>query len=384
MASGRPPDRAHFFFERRLCGQQRLLAFLHFFALFVVDSGGSSFDGSSASRGSAPRSFTASDFAAGNWRNGSVGREQQAFIDQVKRIMDLFKIEVWYDMYEGGFLWDHLMPMFHVLPGKLVFPRDSDINQELQGLGAQQRAALERRGFDPEQDVTLGGTQAMHWHVESGRRHIVLSMSPPARWDLRSTTDQFFELSHGVDEDHFWRLEGHKAEHAAWSPSLLFSKYAHEHCRRGTEPLKAKLKPSRLTVLYLASKANHCNDACFFSGPSFDNCSPKNPNPHIWTFLQRMSRRHNVIIRPHPRDLDGADGGYKRIRRTFPHCLISEYKDGYDVRALARLADVILAEPSGVSSAVLAEAPGTAFVYLLRERSDACERQAAVGGRRMA
>jgi len=81
-----------------------------------------------------------------------------------------------------------------------------------------------------------------------------------------------------------------------------------------------------------------------------------------------LCKAMNVIIRPHPRDLDGVEFGLNAWRKEFPDCIINDYKDGFDVVGLAGLADVIVAEPSGVSTALIASMPQKPAVYLLRNR----------------
>eukprot|EP00929_Paragymnodinium_shiwhaense_P053309 TRINITY_DN26678_c0_g1_i3.p1 TRINITY_DN26678_c0_g1~~TRINITY_DN26678_c0_g1_i3.p1 ORF type:complete len:144 (-),score=13.33 TRINITY_DN26678_c0_g1_i3:71-502(-) len=95
-----------------------------------------------------PRYFKPRDFARGNWKNGRVGPAETAFIEKVAKIQQMFKIVPWYDMYESGFLWDHMMPLFHVLPGKLALPKtELWPEQSVQGMGLQQAMAIPRRGF---------------------------------------------------------------------------------------------------------------------------------------------------------------------------------------------------------------------------------------------
>eukprot|EP00929_Paragymnodinium_shiwhaense_P053311 TRINITY_DN26678_c0_g1_i8.p1 TRINITY_DN26678_c0_g1~~TRINITY_DN26678_c0_g1_i8.p1 ORF type:complete len:441 (-),score=70.42 TRINITY_DN26678_c0_g1_i8:67-1389(-) len=319
-----------------------------------------------------PRYFKPRDFARGNWKNGRVGPAETAFIEKVAKIQQMFKIVPWYDMYESGFLWDHMMPLFHVLPGKLALPKtELWPEQSVQGMGLQQAMAIPRRGFTSS-DIEESSTPAFHNHLNSGRRNLIISVSNGALWGLRDEIDQFVQLSHGVDEDHLWRMEWNKADLSALNPTLLFSKYLREHCHRNASAMAARLRKDVPTVLYIASKPMMCHQPCFLSQPPFKFC-PKDgdnemPSWVIWKGLQRLCREMNVIIRPHPRDFDGAEFGMQTWRQTFPDCIINDYKDGFSFFGLASIADVVIAEPSGISTAVIAGMPAIPAVYLLRSR----------------
>eukprot|EP00931_Biecheleriopsis_adriatica_P052426 TRINITY_DN30494_c0_g1_i1.p1 TRINITY_DN30494_c0_g1~~TRINITY_DN30494_c0_g1_i1.p1 ORF type:complete len:462 (+),score=52.52 TRINITY_DN30494_c0_g1_i1:65-1450(+) len=318
------------------------------------------------------RHFSSEEFSSGNWRNGQVASDQEAFIRKAKSIGKRFNVTVLYDLYAAGFLWEHLMPLFHALPGKIFVATAELVPLQSQlGLGMQQEAALSRRGF-LESDILKGDANYLHWSLRASPRWLVLSAGHGVHWDVRPGHPQFITLGHGVDEDHLWRLnEMAKVSEAEKYPSLSFSRYLQEHCHRPVDALLRWVNPNRPVILYFASKCMSCDQPCFISKPPLTRwCKQRDmPDRTVIGGLRMLSRIANVIVRPHPRDLDSVDSSIAAFRDLFPRCYIDDYKMGHSIHALAKLADVIISEPSAVMASALYQASDTALVYLLRNRS---------------
>ncbi|CAE8626298.1 unnamed protein product, partial [Polarella glacialis] len=339
-------------------------------------------------------------FSAGNWRDGEVDAPQAAFIRAAQSLASKLGLQVWYDVCSHGYVWDHLLTLFHVLPGRLLVPSFGEAAWPPGVSSGSQHEGLLTRGFR-EADVLLASDADVRDFLALGPRHLVLATGGvrdwlAEKWGLRrpeqrtstsrsaaTTRDVFSQvvaLSHGADEDHFWGGDSSKVERGARFPTLQFTRYMQRHRHKSAALSSSKLlswlRPGLPTLLYLATSLDHCSSPAFLSPAPTGTwrCEPgKAPSRVVMRGLRHLCSKANVIVRPHPQDLE--EHGLSYFGRALPGAFIDDYRAGRTPGELAELADVLVGEPSAATAAALRSALGKPLVYLLRdERMYSCVR----------
>eukprot|EP00933_Yihiella_yeosuensis_P081192 TRINITY_DN94753_c0_g1_i1.p1 TRINITY_DN94753_c0_g1~~TRINITY_DN94753_c0_g1_i1.p1 ORF type:complete len:388 (+),score=47.65 TRINITY_DN94753_c0_g1_i1:273-1436(+) len=260
------------------------------------------------------------------------------------------------------------MPLFHALPGKVII-REYPAH------------CLEAAGFH-EEDVIHATSRSVEQFVDSKKQHFVLtaglqtSMHAAWKWGL-PYSNQFITLRGGNDEDHFWnegaRSHGSdKVEQSARFPTLLNTKYVQQNCRRSSKAWSHRILPDRKTIFYLATRPHGCSDVGFISPPPGRHCQEgRFPSKVVLQGLVKLAQQQNVIVRPHPADIDHYFSNPSFWQNWCPGCILDDYRDGYSFFDTATLADVIIGEPSAVTSGVVYHAAekGIPMIYLLRDFS---------------
>mmetsp|Transcript_8891 Transcript_8891/g.26981 ORF Transcript_8891/g.26981 Transcript_8891/m.26981 type:complete len:488 (+) Transcript_8891:69-1532(+) len=320
-------------------------------------------------------------YSTGDWRNASVDEEQRRFVALASRIADRFGVEIWYDVCSHGYVWEHLLPIFHALPGRILAAASATERSWPPGLSSgRQQDGLLTRGFR-EGDVVEGTPEVVQAFLRTSRRHLVLAAGGirdwmAEKWGLRrgvTPFEQLWTLSHGIDEGHFWGDDASKLSHGAGLPPVLFSRYLRKQRSGAVEALMSRLTPGMPTVVYLASILNQCHSPAFLTlgpvGVAAQCGSSGRGHGHraVVAALRHLVRTgHNVVVRLHPQDIE--ERGLEAYRALLPGCLFDDYRAGRSAGDLAGVADIVVAEPSGSTFAVLHDAPKTPIVYLLRDR----------------
>lgn len=298
-----------------------------------------------------------------NFYDGKVGPNQSAFISKARQIAKDYDVNILY-LQTHGYDEVHVLPLFHILPGQLTEVQVGPggiFNGILSKIGKPKHTRLNI----PEEYIHYLkflklGEHALTFH-DSGPRNIVLGTQLgiyTGYWEER-----MMSMTHGVDEDQMWEAfaQQAKVDEAALFQTMVFSNYlqTYGYCHH---PMP--LKPGLPTILYLATYGPPRLRGMFVSEP-WKTWSSMNKAVVI-DGLNQLAKTHNVIIRPHPMDLGTGTlrGGFKQY---FPDCILDDFAEARHLESTVKLADVIVGEMSGVTSAAVNIAPDTPLVFLLRD-----------------
>eukprot|EP00929_Paragymnodinium_shiwhaense_P093604 TRINITY_DN53814_c0_g1_i1.p1 TRINITY_DN53814_c0_g1~~TRINITY_DN53814_c0_g1_i1.p1 ORF type:complete len:495 (-),score=116.98 TRINITY_DN53814_c0_g1_i1:634-2118(-) len=321
----------------------------------------------------------------GNWRDGKVTDLEKVFISRVKYIARRFAVKFAYDLYAPGYVWDHVMPIFHVFPGKLLLPdlrlSKAGDSSFLNIVGEQcmhpfvekgwcdQHKVMLKRGFN-ESDVMYATQDEVNDYIAGSVRHVILSTGGDdkahiIKWGVKRSKAQVVHLSHGTDEDHIWRgaVLGRRQ---GYFPSILFTRFMGQTRRLNPRWMSANMRPGLPIIYYIATFSGGDLRKCRVPTVILPRKGCEEPAFAVVSGLKTLAHSYNIIIRPHPLDID-TKTRLDYLRQTFPNCIIDDYKDGNSPVALAELAEVIIAEPSSLITSLLFFLKRKPIVYLVRD-----------------
>jgi hypothetical protein len=322
--------------------------------------------------------------AGQGWRGGSVSEDESKFIKLARDFAEDYKVQFAFMMCCDGSVWEHLVPIFHILPGKILLPDNtSTLMRSLlrtNNYAGLSNSIASSRGLE-ESDI-IYHRDVFGW-LKQKPRHVVLHTVPESQIPnmnfaiMPGASDRFFLQPHGYDDDHLWDERSRLVR--TWKnrrfPSVWFSNFLQTHALAKPQLYLNELPnfdKSKKTVLYLSSYSDTCHYNSFLSKSS-SRGTCKTGYDGVVEGLNLLTKNYNVIVRPHPRVLDEDFKGVENFQKICSKCIIDDYKNGFSIGETAKLSDVVVIEPSSMAFQVIQHAPEAQILLMLKdEKRYAC------------
>lgn len=285
----------------------------------------------------------------------NVSKPEKRFINELQKMIADKKFSACIGIESASYFFEHVLPIYHIWPAPFCGVKGAERSE----FNAK---TLVEMGYPSSSIFLFYDQRNIRKFLEKSDHHVLWHVSNSFKIPELNKVKKLGELTHGIDTDGLFDEKYVKkplTKPYMGGISLSFSRFSMENY----EPISKikdfyKLDPTKKTILYLGTIGEW-----EFLDPSI---APKFVYKHTFDALEDLSKKYNLIIRPHPLySQPGYEDFWQKLTTKFTIA-----PNGYfrSFIPLYQVADVVIGTPSAGGSTATSR-PDVPLVQLLPEKT---------------